>query len=198
MMKQINIAIYFPSPAVRIGISAIVEKIRENNMIFIPSVANDLDAIVKINPAVIIADPMMLSLQQIDYIKEMTEYRCKIVALYISALPASVSRQFDAAISLYEEIATIEDTIKQMAYTELPEDDSKILSQREKDVVIGVVKGLSNKEIASEMGVSVNTVMTHRRNISSKLQIHSPAGLTIYAIVSNLVKLEDIQMQLPK
>jgi DNA-binding CsgD family transcriptional regulator len=197
-MKQISIAVYSPSPTIRIGISSIVEKIRENNMVFSPVMANDLEAIGKINPMVVIADPLMLSSQQIDYIKEVTDYKCKIVAFYISSLPASVTRLFDAVISVYDDIATIEDTIKQMAYTELPEDDSKTLSQREKDVVIGVVKGLSNKEIASEMGVSVNTVMTHRRNISSKLQIHSPAGLTIYAIVSNLVKLEEIQMQLPK
>ncbi len=47
--------------------------------------------------------------------------------------------------------------------------DKKVLSQREKDVVTGIVKGLSNKEIATEMNVSVNTVMTHRRNIASKL-----------------------------
>ena len=43
------------------------------------------------------------------------------------------------------------------------------------------------------MGVSVNTVMTHRRNIAAKLHIHTPAGLTIYAIVSNLVKLDEIK-----
>ena len=71
------------------------------------------------------------------------------------------------------------------------------MSQREKDVVIGIAKGMSNKEIAVQMNVSVNTVMTHRRNISSKLKIHSPAGLTIYAIVSKLIKLEDIKTHLP-
>lgn len=60
-------------------------------------------------------------------------------------------------------------------------------------MVVGIVKGLSNKEIAATMNVSVNTVMTHRRNIAAKLHIHTPAGLTIYAIVSNLVSLEEIK-----
>ncbi|MCI9285900.1 MAG: hypothetical protein HFJ91_08975 [Muribaculaceae bacterium] len=69
------------------------------------------------------------------------------------------------------------------------------LSPRERDVVMGIVNGLSNKEIASEMSVSVNTVMTHRRNIASKLSIHSPAGLTIYAIATGLVNIEDIKNQ---
>ena len=56
-----------------------------------------------------------------------------------------------------------------------------------------IVKGLSNKEIAAQMNVSVNTVMTHRRNIAAKLQIHSAAGLTIYAIVNKLVDLSEIK-----
>jgi regulator of cell morphogenesis and NO signaling len=68
------------------------------------------------------------------------------------------------------------------------------LSEREKEVIVEVVKGLSNKEIAENMFISVNTVMTHRRNISRKLQIHSPAGLTIYAIVNGLVKLDDVKL----
>lgn len=67
------------------------------------------------------------------------------------------------------------------------------LSEREKEVVLHVVKGLSNKEIADRMFISVNTVMTHRRNISRKLEIHSVAGLTIYAIVNGLVNLQDLK-----
>ena len=73
-------------------------------------------------------------------------------------------------------------------------DATDTLSDREKEVIVEVVKGLSNKEIAENMFISVNTVMTHRRNISKKLNIHSPAGLTIYAIVNGLVKLEEIEL----
>lgn len=64
------------------------------------------------------------------------------------------------------------------------------LSEREKDVVIGVVQGLTNKEIADKLFIAPNTVITHRRNIARKLQIHSIAGLTIYAIVNKLVELD--------
>ena len=67
------------------------------------------------------------------------------------------------------------------------------LTRSEWKIVEQVGNGLSNKEIASEINVSVNTVMTHRRNIAQKLQIHSPAGLTIYAIVKKLVRLEDVR-----
>ncbi len=67
------------------------------------------------------------------------------------------------------------------------------LSTREKEIIVCVVKGLTNKEIAEELCISAHTVITHRRNIASKLQIHSTAGLTIYAIVNKLVELSDIQ-----
>ncbi|MCD8317359.1 MAG: helix-turn-helix transcriptional regulator [Paraprevotella sp.] len=80
---------------------------------------------------------------------------------------------------------------------EEPETDASVtdsLSEREKEVIICVVKGMSNKEIAEQLFISVNTVMTHRRNISRKLQIHSPAGLTIYAIVNGLINLEDVKL----
>lgn len=73
-------------------------------------------------------------------------------------------------------------------------DGTETLGQREKDVIIGVVQGMSNKEIAEHLFISVNTVITHRRNIARKLQIHSPAGLTIYAIVNKLVDISEVRL----
>lgn len=64
------------------------------------------------------------------------------------------------------------------------------LSDREKDVLVEVVNGLSNKEIADKLFISVHTVITHRKNIARKLNIHSTAGLTIYAIVNKLINVE--------
>ena len=72
-------------------------------------------------------------------------------------------------------------------------DSQDALSQREKEIVICVVKGMTNKEIAEKLFLSIHTVITHRRNISKKLQIHSAAGLTIYAIVNKLVTLSDVK-----
>lgn len=71
---------------------------------------------------------------------------------------------------------------------------SDTLSEREKDVIIAVVQGMANKEIADHLCISTNTVITHRRNIARKLQIHSPAGLTIYAIVSGLVDISSVKI----
>ena len=68
------------------------------------------------------------------------------------------------------------------------------LSDREKDVIVALVQGMSNKEIADHLCISINTVITHRRNIARKLQIHSPAGLTIYAIINGLVDISSVKL----
>jgi regulator of cell morphogenesis and NO signaling len=68
------------------------------------------------------------------------------------------------------------------------------LSDRERDVIVSLVQGMSNKEIADHLFISVNTVITHRRNIARKLQIHSPAGLTIYAIINGLVDISSVKL----
>ena len=85
--------------------------------------------------------------------------------------------------------------------TENCEDDScdnnrlEALSQREIEIISCVARGLTNKEIANELCLSVHTITTHRRNIANKLQIHTPNGLTIYAIVNHLVELNDIKIE---
>ena len=75
----------------------------------------------------------------------------------------------------------------------IEKDKLEVLSEREKDIIICVAKGMNNKEIADYLYLSVHTVTTHRRNISNKLQIHTTAGLIIYAIANKLVNIEEIQ-----
>ena len=70
--------------------------------------------------------------------------------------------------------------------------ETEELSDREKDVLIQVVRGLSNKEIADVLCISTHTVITHRKNIAHKLNIHSTAGLTIYAIVNKLIDINSM------
>jgi len=67
------------------------------------------------------------------------------------------------------------------------------LSACEREIIVCVVKGMTNKQIADALCISTHTVITHRRNIAAKLQIHSAAGLTIYAIVNKLVDLSEIK-----
>ena len=103
---------------------------------------------------------------------------------------------FTPAIKRLERLTKQEDVSKNISSMVFKggQDNGEALSDRERDVIIGVVQGLQNKEIADHLCISVNTVITHRRNIARKLQIHSPAGLTIYAIVNGLVDISSVKL----
>lgn len=66
------------------------------------------------------------------------------------------------------------------------------LTPREREVLQGIVRGLINKEIAAEMGVSLATVITHRKNLTDKLGTRSVSALTIFAVAHGLVRGEEI------
>lgn len=68
------------------------------------------------------------------------------------------------------------------------------LTQREKEIIGCIARGMSNKEIADKLCLSIHTVTTHRRNIGTKLDVHSAAGLTIYAIVNRIIDLSEVRI----
>jgi len=66
------------------------------------------------------------------------------------------------------------------------------LTIREREVLIRIADGLSNKEIADALGLGVRTIETHRERAMRKLDIHTVAGLTKYALAQGWVNLEDM------
>jgi len=84
-------------------------------------------------------------------------------------------------------------TVEESNIRDSENDQMHSLSKREKDIIRNIAQGKANKEIADELCISVYTVATHRRNICSKLGIHSSAGLTIFAIINHLVDVNDVK-----
>ena len=121
----------------------------------------------------------------------------RYMALISSVTDPNMLKAYDGHFSICDDLDTIAAQINQILHTEEPEEENgeqDVLSQREKEIVTCVVKGMTNKAIADKLFLSIHTIITHRRNIARKLQIHSPAGLTIYAIVNKFVALEDIKL----
>ena len=69
---------------------------------------------------------------------------------------------------------------------------NSVLSEREITVLKLISTGLTNKQIADQLFLSLHTITTHRKNIGNKLGIKSVSGLTVYAIVNNIISIEDI------
>lgn len=63
-----------------------------------------------------------------------------------------------------------------------------LLSGREREVLAGIAKGLTNKEMAAELGISHRTVETHRESLMRKLRIRTVAGLTKFALEARLIE----------
>lgn len=128
--------------------------------------------------------------------EETSGKKIRVIALVTSFVDASLLSKYDESISIFDDLERLSKKISGLLNVPSEEEgleNQDTLSQREKEIVICVVKGMTNKEIAEKLFLSIHTVITHRRNISKKLQIHSAAGLTIYAIVNKLVTLNDVK-----
>ena len=94
---------------------------------------------------------------------------------------------FVPAIRMLEQKVKTDDVSTRISFMIKSATPTEAISEREKEIIVCLVQGMSNKEVADKLFISINTVITHRRNIVRKLQIHSLAGLTIYAIANNLI-----------
>ena len=132
----------------------------------------------------------------VDAFRECYKYDVKLVSLLCSMVDSSQLKGYDERVTLFDDMASLEKKITELLnIADEEEPDQDALSQREKEIVGCIVRGMTNKEIAEKLFISVHTVMTHRKNITRKLQIHSAAGLTIYAIVNKLVELSEVKVQ---
>lgn len=122
----------------------------------------------------------------------------KCVALQHTLADASTLKGYDEVITVYDTAESIREKIEKLNELSTEATLQEPLTEREKEIIIGVVKGWTNKQIAEKLCLSAHTVITHRRNIAAKLQIHSAAGLTIYAIVNHFVDLNDVKGSIHK
>ena len=119
----------------------------------------------------------------------------KIFALEISRLNRTTLSLYDDHMHVTDDLEEIKKKIMSVVKINKDiEEEKESLSIREKEIISYVVRGHTNQEIADKLFLSVHTVMTHRRNIAKKLQIHSATGLTIYAIVNKIVDLSEIKL----
>ncbi len=148
------------------------------------------------HPDVVIVNPVFDGLFDVKAFKaEFKQEDMRVVAISSAVIDQNVLSGYDEHFLLYDSPDDVYDKIKKVLLAEKQESSSttESLSNREREIIVCVVKGMTNKEIAEKLCLSIHTVITHRRNISNKLQIRSAAGLTIYAIVNKLVDIKDVK-----
>lgn len=197
MSRPLKLAVAEPSAILRAGVVCVLERMPSPTVeILEMDDLTQLAALLRRHlPDMVIVNPASPGLGSPRQLREQTGCGAlKCIALQVTMLDQAVLRAYDAAISVYDSAETIRTKITGLMGAEANRDQrQEPLSPREREIVVCIVKGMTNKQIADCLCISAHTVITHRRNIAAKLQIHSAAGLTIYAIVNRLVRLSEIE-----
>ena len=151
-----------------------------------------------LRPDAVLINPMLLGHTSKQDIRQQLNLNknIAIIALVYNIIDEQFYKSYDAVIKINDSESRIEETLLNCLNKEqVTQGDQEELSDREKEILISVVKGMSNKEIAEHHNISIHTAITHRRNITRKLKVHSISGLTIYAIINKLVDISEIKYQ---
>ena len=196
---SLKIVVAETSVIVRSGLTAVLKRIPNLNIhpIEVSSPETLQNYIHLHTPDIVIVNPTFGGWFDLQTFKtENGKSGIKYIALVCSVIENNALKEYDESIAICDDIDIITSKINHLLHTEEEEEkdnEQETLSQREKEIITCVVKGMTNKAIADKLFLSIHTVITHRRNIARKLQIHSASGLTIYAIVNKLVELGDIK-----
>lgn len=140
---------------------------------------------------ILIINPNLLGFSDRNLVLQLTKENPQLVsvALVTSYIDPSLLKPYNGVIEINDSKAKVITKMSQLTQSserqEKPEDVE--LSKREIDVLVAVAKGLMNKEIADQMNISIHTVISHRKNITRKTGIKSVSGLTVYALLNNLI-----------
>ena len=112
-----------------------------------------------------------------------------IIALVTNYMDSSLLKPYHGAIEINDSKQKVISKMNQLLQEgdKQEKTDDVELSKREIDVLVAVAKGMMNKEIADQMNISIHTVISHRKNITRKTGIKSVSGLTVYALLNNLI-----------
>ena len=199
MENKKSIALIGPSPLVAKGIESILSEMGEFRVEFVlADLSPSSEARIKNTPAdIIIVDPMIFGIEERGNARNrfsaLSGAPC--LALQTNLVDEESLKQYDGVISIYDSPVSIIKKLRKASESDqdLSHSDTEGLSSREKEILVCVAKGMLNKEIADYYNISIYTVITHRKNITRKTGIKTVAGLTVSALLNNLIDINSIE-----
>ena len=143
----------------------------------------------------LIIDPMLLGCHNKDFLFQLNKEhpQVTVIALVTSYLDHAWLTSYRGVIEVNDPRTKIHSKLNELVKDGgAKKNDDVDLSKREIDVLVAVAKGMMNKEIADLMNISIHTVISHRKNITRKTGIKSVSGLTVYALLNNLINEDDL------
>ena len=190
-MKRYRVAIVDAATVVAEGIAAILSRTARAEVVGCYKHISEIESLIATNRV----DIVFASVAQYHQIEAITMLNnTPVVGIQSVLCDEEIVRRFNASVTIFSSPEDIERIVSEVA--EQPSEhnisESHELSERERDVLILVARGFTNKEIASELNISPHTVISHRKNIVHKTGIRSVAGLTVYAVLNKLIDSEQL------
>lgn len=195
-----KVLLIVPSKIVARGIEAVLSELGEFR---VEGILTDLShasqtRLRNIDADVIVLDPVVFDFVSRSSVRtHISEYSdAAVVGLQTIPLDDEQKKQYDALIGLNDDPVLIVRKLRGSLESrqDNPETEEYDLSAREKEILVCVAKGMLNKEIADACNLSIHTVITHRKNITRKTGIKTVAGLTVYALLNNLIDSSSIDL----
>ena len=198
-MDRIRFVIIEKSYLIRKGIVSIINRIEH------ATVVKELENLEEINSTILKYNPdfLVINLHLLQQIKDFrnSEIKADLSKIGIGIDPGNTLTP-DLSAGMKEIISIIDERdeiyrklqliIQEKFESGINYKQLSDLSEREKTILKFVAKGLTNKEIAEKLFLSAHTVITHRKNITNKLGIKTISGLTVYAILKNIISIGDL------
>ena len=184
------------SEIISIGLAEIIDGMAKFDVVSrLDSPEHLSEKIVATDANLLVIDPALLGFHNREFLSQLVKEHPQliIVALAISCLDHSILTPYHGVIEINDTRSKVISKMNEFAQSEAAKNaDDVELSKRETDVLVAVAKGLMNKEIADQMNISIHTVISHRKNITRKTGIKSVSGLTVYALLNNLIDEKDL------
>ena len=184
------------SEIITIGLAEIIDSMAQFDVVLrLDSPERLSEKITASDANLLIIDPALLGFHNKDFLLQLSKEhpQVTVIAFVTSYLDHSMLTPYSGVIEINDTRSKIISKMNEFAQNETTKNaDDVELSKRETDVLVAVAKGMMNKEIADQMNISIHTVISHRKNITRKTGIKSVSGLTVYALLNNLIDEKDL------
>ena len=184
------------SEIITIGLAEIIDSMAQFDVVLrLDSPERLSEKITASDANLLIIDPTLLGFHNKDFLSQLSKEhpQVTVIAFVTSYLDHSMLTPYSGVIEINDTRSKIISKMNEFAQNETTRNaDDVELSKRETDVLVAVAKGMMNKEIADQMNISIHTVISHRKNITRKTGIKSVSGLTVYALLNNLIDEKDL------
>jgi DNA-binding NarL/FixJ family response regulator len=184
------------SEVIAIGLAEIIDSMAQFDVVMrLDSPEHLSEKIVATDANMLIVNPALLGFHNREFLSQLGKEHPHVVmiALVTTCLDHSMLTPYNGIIEINDTRSKIISKMDEFVQSETAKNNEDVeLSKRETDVLVAVAKGMMNKEIADQMNISIHTVISHRKNITRKTGIKSVSGLTVYALLNNLIDEKDL------